>query len=142
MNYINDRIQPRITWYDKRAVKSKRLGIALDVVATGLSIALVFLIPMEEFSRTALSLMASLIALAIAAERRGSWSEQWLVYRLSAEALEREVQWYYHSAGPYGSVSNREALLVERTEALLASEASEWRRLRSPREQTSAVVRE
>jgi hypothetical protein len=130
MGYIEDRIQPRIDWYDRRAVVCKRVKYAIDLGTTLMSILLVLLISIEGFSRVCLSIIAAAIAAMIAFEKIGSFGERWLLNRLSAEALQAEVQLFKHHAGPYAAEpEGSERLLVERIEALLRHEAGRWQAL-------------
>jgi hypothetical protein len=125
--YLQRRIRPRIQWYDKRAVASKRAYLAIDLGSTILSIMLVVLLHVDEIPRLFLSALAASVALLMAIERALRFRERWTSYRLTAEAVDREVKLYEHSAGAYRI--NRDesfALLVERVENLLQDEAGKW----------------
>lgn len=127
MAYIEERIVPRIKWYDRRAVTCKRMRMAIDLGTTILSVSLIVLIEANGFPRVGLSIIAGVIAVMIAVDKIGAYGEKWLHYRMAAEALEAEVQMHNHSAGPYVlGVAEADRLLVERAEGILKREAEGW----------------
>ena len=103
------------------------MNLTIEVLTTVLSIALVLLISFNSFPRFWLSVIAASIAAMIALEKIGNFGRRWFLYRLSAEALQSEVQLFTHRAGPYaGETTDGSRLLVERVEGLLNQEAGKW----------------
>ena len=132
-SYLESRVQPRLDWFDKRAVWSKRAHIAVESSAAILSIVLVLLIDITTVPRLLLSLVAAAIAILIAVGKIGRFGEKWQLYRLASEALGAEVQLCLHRAGPYAAdPTGADRLLVERAEDLLSREASVWRQVTHP----------
>lgn len=127
MGYIDERIRPRIAWYDRRAVTCKRIRMLIDLGTTILSVALIVLIELSNFPRIGLSVVAGVIAIMIAVDKIGAYGEKWLQYRIAAEALESEIQLHANHAGPYsGDAGEADRNLVERVEAMLKREARSW----------------
>lgn len=127
MAYLDERLRPRREWYDAQAVRAKALHLSLDYTAGVVSILLIALAHVHEVPRWGVSVLALVVALAIAVEKIGKFGEKWILYRLSAEALESEAQLFLHGAGPYaGTTTPKEQMLVERTEQLLRAEAGRW----------------
>ena len=125
--YIRDRIEPRIAWYDRRAVSAKRLCMLSQYVSVGLSVLIIVLIEIEPVPREVLAIIAALIALVTVSERVGQFGSRWQLYRLAAESLESETQLFRHRAGPYAAIQDGDIrVFVERTEALLRREAVQW----------------
>lgn len=125
--YISGRLTPRICWYDRRSVQCKRMYLAAQYLAVMGSVAVVVMIPEESIPRLWGAVLAALVALTVAFERMGQFGRRWHLYRLAAEMLESEKQFYLHSAGPYSAPNvEKSRLLVERTEKLLATEAGHW----------------
>ena len=125
LKYVDERIRPRIVWYDARAVACKRIHIALQYFTAAASITLVVLIDVEAVSRLTLALIAAAVAFATMVERIGQFGDKWHLYRSAYEGLESEVRLFRHNAGPYRGTED-ERLLVERTESLLAVERTQW----------------
>jgi hypothetical protein len=127
MDYIKERITPRIAWYDSRSVACKRMRLVVDYGTTVLSVGLIVLMEVMRFPRLGLSVIAGIIAIMIAIEKIGAYGERWLHYRMAAEALEAEVQLHDHKAGPYAAgATDADRLLVERVESILKREAEGW----------------
>ncbi|MFZ2651816.1 MAG: DUF4231 domain-containing protein [Burkholderiaceae bacterium] len=118
-----------VKFYDDRACRAKRwfngLSIYLSVVAA-------LLIPIVAFAPAGLcwrilaaSLSASMVvSTALLAHFR--CHENWLSYRGSWDSLERERRLFENGAGAYGSVADSGALFVERVEAILAREGTDF----------------
>jgi len=133
MSYLEDRIQPRLAWYDRRAVRCKQAHFAIEFSAALLTIGLVLLIDIETVPRIFLSSIAAGVAILLAIAKIGRFGEKWQLYRLAAEALASEVQLMLNKAGPYArDPASAERLLVERVEGLLSHEALVWRRYVKP----------
>jgi len=126
IDYINSRVRPRIVWYDRKAVRCKRISMLLQYLAAAASIGVMVLLHLQSHFFTAC--VAALAALSVTVEKIGQFGNLWRSYRLCAEALEMELQLYSHQSGPYVVSSiERDRLLVERIEQLLAREAGDWR---------------
>jgi hypothetical protein len=125
--YIVERLKPRLIWYDKRAVLSKRLHLTFQFVGMAGSILLVLLIHIESIKRPYLGALAALVSLCLAADKIGRFGELWLAYRLTAEALGTEEQMFHHQVGPYAAVDGKEEFLILRCEGILSREAEVWR---------------
>ncbi len=127
MNYIDDRVSARLSWYDRRAQQCKRAFFACEYSAGILSILVVLLIDQESVPRWAVATIAAIVAVIASAERTGQFGSRWTLYRLAAEALDSERYLMVNDAGPYRGEADKNRLFVERCEALLAGEAARWR---------------
>lgn len=125
--YIEQRILPRVRWFDRRAVGSRRIFMASQYLAAILSVSIIVLLEVESVPRAVLAALAATIALIVVVERIGQFGQLWQLYRLSAEALIAEVNLFRHSAGPYSTASeSAERVLVERVERICQHEAFRW----------------
>jgi hypothetical protein len=123
--YIQERVNPRIDWYDKRAVSCKRTHMFLQYFVAVASIVMVVILNEPDFPRLVLALLAGLIAIASTIERIGQFGDRWHMYRATYEALQSETNLYSNKAGPYAS-GEGDRLIVERVEAVLSSEGTRW----------------
>lgn len=125
-DYIERRVIPRLRWYDERAVRAKRQHLMAECIAVGGSLALPFMLHLDDVPHLLLAVVASLVSVAVAVERIGRFGERWVMYRLAAETLAGELELYRSQAGPYDIGDGAAKLLVERVEAVLVREADRW----------------
>ncbi len=125
--YITQRVKPRCKWYDGRALRYKRLYLLTQYAGAVISVSLVVLIHVEAIPRLLLASLAALVAVAVSVDGIGQFGNQWRLYRMTAEAIERELQLYLNVAGTYATVQDREGTFVRQIEALLSSEAAQWK---------------
>ena len=127
--YVEERIRPRLKWYDKRAVTAKRIYMLSQYVSVLLSVAIIILLEFEAIPRSVLASLAAMIAFVVVGERIGQFGRQWQLYRLASELLASELEMFRYQVGPYTESSMNGRRLVERTEALLRQEAAQWNSL-------------
>jgi hypothetical protein len=128
-DYIADKVERQLAWYDKKARRNKRAYTATQVltllfaatvpVATTLSQHF----PPIWMLATGLALAAGLLG---SFERVLHFRDQWQNYRLTEMYIAREVALYREGAGPYRQLKPQEARLqlVERVEEAIAAEGS------------------
>lgn len=126
--YVEERIKPRIAWYDRRAVCCKRAHMSLQYYIAIASITLVVALHEPGVPRLLLVILAASVAVAATVERIGRFGERWQLNRAAYESLHTEVQLHAHNAGPYAH-GDADRLLVERTEAILGIEGARWHSL-------------
>jgi hypothetical protein len=123
--YLAQRVEQYITWYDAKAVttKSKYLqNRAASVVGGALVPVLVNIsLPYLSYLTTALSLT---VVVLVSLESVYHYREQWKNYRSTEQYLSREKFLYLAGEGPYKKMEQRDAfiLFVERVEAAIESE--------------------
>jgi uncharacterized protein DUF4231 len=118
-----------LEFYDHRAGTSKRwyrvLSTYLIVVSAGLTPLIAFA-PKNDVWRIIASVLSATIVMATGLLAQFKCHENWLSYRSSWDALERERRFYETEAGAYKSVADKGVLFVERVEALLAKEGADF----------------
>jgi Protein of unknown function (DUF4231) len=126
--YIQQRLDPQIAWYDSKSVWNqewyKRLRFAEIIIACSLS----FLVSYAD-SLVAIKILAGLLGVAIAVIAGilalFKFQENWIEYRSTCENLEREKLLFETGTEPYDT--ERAALdLVARAEAILSKEYATW----------------
>jgi hypothetical protein len=128
-NYLASDYAKAVKFYDDRANSSKRwyrvLSIYVIVVSAGLTALVAFAPDALCWKILSASVSASIVvATGLLAHLR--CHESWLSYRRSWDALERERRFYQTGTGAYKSATDREALLVERVEAILTTEGTDF----------------
>ena len=129
-DYVRVRLRERLAWYDRRAIGCKRLHFVFEYLAAIGSIVVLLALSEEEVPRWLVACGAAAVSAAIAIGKIGRFGDRWRLYRITAESVQREEQLFANRAGPYAAAPDvSERLLVERVEAILGGEASEWHAL-------------
>ncbi len=127
--YLAEDYAKACKFYDDRARTSKLAYRALSIyliVASAVLTPLVAFAPDQVCWRiTAAALSATLVvATGLLAHLKSH--ENWLSYRASWDALERERRLFETGSGPYSSVPDKASLFVERIEAVLTKEGTDF----------------
>ncbi|NOT00278.1 MAG: DUF4231 domain-containing protein [Phycisphaerales bacterium] len=127
--YLDARYAGSLAFYDSRATMHKRWYRGLSVyviIASAFLTAFVSLVPPEFGWRAGSAVLSASLVVATGLLAHYKSHENWLSYRLTWDALARERE--LHSAGihEYRIAEGRDALFVERVEAILARESSNF----------------
>ena len=128
--YISERLDEQIRWYDCRSKANqkwfKRLRVVEIISASmipflaGLGDGIPYLLPI-------VGLLGVLIAICAGISTLNKYQENWLVYRSTAEALKHEKYLFITGSCPY-SEDDSFSILVERVEGLISKENYQWAR--------------
>ena len=127
--YLADDYAKALKFYDDRARSSKTAYRAFSIyliVASALLTVLVALAPDQECWRIITPALSATLVIATGMLAHLKSHENWLSYRASWDALERERRLFETASGPYRSVPDKAALFVERVEAVLAKEGADF----------------
>lgn len=128
-NYLASDYVKAVKFYDDRANTSKRwyrgLSIYVIAVSAGLT-ALVAFAPDSLSWRIIAAAMSASIVVATGLLAHLKCHENWLSYRGSWDALQRERRLYETGTGAYKQVTEKGTLFVERIEAILAKEGADF----------------
>ena len=123
--YIDERLNQFREWYDKKAVRAKKLYQtmrAITVVGGAVVPVLINLdLPYIDIATTSISLI---VVVLISLESVFHFREQWKNYRATEQLLAKEYFNYVTGEGPYRELDEKEAFLsfVDRVENAIASE--------------------
>ena len=130
--YVERRLEPQRKWHNEKATWNKRRFYAVEVATllAGAAIPIVNLwLVHDAFWAGVLSaILGGVVVVAASVGKLFKFHENWLQYRTLVEALEREKELYSVGAGEYADVNEaeRNRLLVERVENILASTTSQF----------------
>ena len=130
--YVERRLEPQRKWHNEKATWNKRRFYAVEVATllAGAAIPVVNLwLVHDAFWAGVLSaILGGVVVVAGSVGKLFKFHENWLQYRTLVEALEREKELYSVGAGEYADVNEaeRNRLLVERVENILASTTSQF----------------
>lgn len=123
-----EEISKRSKWYGDKAQAKRSTYIRLK----GLQVVLAAAIPLisvaaaSEWQRWANASMGALIGIIEGFLQLGQYQQNWLLYRATRESLKREELLHTAGVGPYATVANKDDLYVERCDAVMAGENSQW----------------
>lgn len=134
-DYLQTRVDDQIDWYDRKSINNQRQFKRLQLVAIifGATIPLLTAISFREWEtliRFVIALLGSAIAIVTGLVSLNRYQENWVKYRSCAEALRREKYHFLTRTGGYDDANT--GLLVNRCEAIMASEQSEWMKAAMP----------
>ncbi len=132
-NYIKNRVDQYISWYDSKAVKMKSYYMNLRIVSavSAVLIPIINNINIElsvcviHISSSALvTVLGALVAILIALEGVLRHREQWKNYRTTEQYLQTQKQLFVHKVGDYLKIDEAAAfkLFVNRIERAIAEE--------------------
>jgi uncharacterized protein DUF4231 len=127
-DYVEQRINDQISWYDRRGITNKRwfkrLRFAEIVVAATIPFLSGFA---DKSSSIKIAIGALGVFVAVIASLLGLLQLQvhWIEYRATAESLKKEKFLFLTQTDPYNK-DDAFHLLVQRVEALLSKESTDW----------------
>lgn len=130
--YLKQRLDDQIDWYDKKSQWNqrwfKRLRVVEILLATCVPFLVAYVTPDTGYLKVIVGVMGILVALASGSVTLYKFQENWIEYRTTAETLKHEKYLYLTESAPYdGKQAFR--LLVERAESLMSKENTSWAQL-------------
>ena len=127
--YVEQRLEPEIAYYDRRASENKRLFHAVSLVAITTAAA-VPVLSAADAERWLVAAAGAGASVAISALALLKWQEDWLQFRGNTERLKKEKALYTTRAGPYRGFDEDDLTeeLTLRTEDLISREHQVWQR--------------
>jgi hypothetical protein len=131
--YVKDRVEDQIQWYDKKSSYQKKWFYGLRTVTIVASVLVPFTAGLVVYSHYFLNLTSFFGIIASIAESLSSLAkvqEKWIQYRNIAEQLKHELYMFEMKAGVYDdSKSDIDKTFVERVETIISSENVNWANL-------------
>lgn len=129
--YIKNRLEDQIDWYDKKSSKSqknfKRLQLILILSAAAIPLLSGYLgqVGTSDYLPYIIGTLGFLVAIITAILSLYKFQENWTAYRTTCESLQHEKYLYLTKTNPYNG-KNAFNLLVQRVEMLISKENSSW----------------
>jgi hypothetical protein len=125
--YLNERYYVQIDWYDKRAIYNQKTSQIFQWIIIILAAATPVLITIGgSWEHWVAVVISFLVAVGTASLKTFKYQENWINYRTTCETLRKEIHFYNSGVGEYKDTDDREALFVERVEALISRENTMW----------------
>jgi hypothetical protein len=116
------------TWYSAKSRASRAMYIRLKTVQLVLAavIPVISVASASDWQRWLSAGMGALIGIVEGIVQLGQYQQNWLLYRGTSEALKREEFLHSAGAGPYAGLANPDALYIERCDAVISGEKTNW----------------
>lgn len=121
-------IEEQSSWYASRSRQSRRTYIWLK----GIQIVFAAAIPViavavtGDIQRWITAALGALIGIIEGFLQLGQYQQNWLLYRATRAALRREEFLHAACAGPYVGVPDPDRAYIERCDAVISGEHSNW----------------
>ena len=136
-DYIKNRLEPRIRWYDGQSKVNMNRYNSLQVLTLGISaiIPVINVVSGDFIIRIISALLGGLIAAITGILQLSKAHESWILYRSTAETLIREYNLFKLKSGDYSEdnikdESKRNNMFVDRCEAIMSTEENRYFSLR------------
>jgi len=126
--YIEQRVDDQIGWYDRKSKRAQVWFKTLRVVEVVCAAAIPLIAGFDIFgcwSTLVVSVLGAVIAVCAALIGLGNYQENWVEYRTTCESLRHEKYLFLTKTEPY-DVSEPFGLFVQRVEGLVSKENSVW----------------
>ncbi len=127
--YLKDRLENQIDWYDRRSVQNQKWFKRLQVISIIAATSIPFLTGYITEATVTLKIITGFLGLFVAAITAVlglyKFQEHWLEYRTTCESLKHEKYLFLTRTDPY-NVEQAFPLLVQRIESLISKENTNW----------------
>jgi Protein of unknown function (DUF4231) len=128
-NYIKERVDDQITWYDDKSQTNRFYFQLFKVIEISFASILVllsgFLKDNTIFPYIA-GIIGTSIAIIVGLQSIFKFHEKWSQYRSTSETLKNEKYTFLNLTGTYTNTEEPNKLFVERIEFLISKENSNW----------------
>lgn len=128
--YLNDRLNDQIDWYDKKSQTNqkwfKRLRL-LEIIAAAIIPFLAGIGSSIPYYLIIIGGLGVIIAVSVGLSALYKYHENWIEYRTTSESLKHEKYLFQAKYSPYDN-NNAFCKLVQRVEGLISKENTQWSR--------------
>lgn len=128
-NYVTERLEPEIDWYDGKSTTNKRWHIATKTIEILCAAIIPLLAGYAKDGGACISISIGILGASVAVAAGVSavlkFQEQWIKYRTTAESLKKEKYLFLTKVEPY-DVAEPVTVLVQRVETLVSQENTNW----------------
>ena len=119
------RLETQIKWYDEKSKSAQRNYKGVKLI----EIICAAIIPfMAGVSVPVTAIMGAIITVLEGLQQLNQWSQNWITYRSTCEALRHEKYSYLGRSGVYEGLEDAELkrILTQRVESLVSTEHAKW----------------
>lgn len=126
--YISERVDDQINWYDKKSQRAQRwfkILRAIEIIAAGSIPLFAGFGDGVSWSVVVAGVLGAVVAILASLLSLNQFQENWIEYRTTCESLKHEKYIFLTKAEPY-SEEDPFGLFVQRIESLISKENSAW----------------
>jgi hypothetical protein len=131
--YVNERLDPEISWYDRKSTTHKNAYIAgkvIEIVCAAIIPFLAGYAAADPKIPLVIGTLGMVVATLSGVAALLKFHEHWIKYRTTAESLKKEKILFQTRVDPY-NVPEPLPVLVQRAEALISQENTSWAQIMS-----------
>lgn len=129
--YIKDRVDEQIKWYDKKSIVCKRMYKIFQTIEIIIAALIPLLSGFVNNNATiafTVGALGSVIAIIEAVTKLNNYHENWVEYRATCELLRYQKQLFISASFPYNSSEESpENVFVRNIESIISSENGKWK---------------
>ncbi len=122
--YIKDRYDPQVMWYNKKSIMHKNLTYLFQIPIIILAAITPIFASLEYKELTIIS--SACVTAGIGILKYCKFEDLWYNYRATFETLNKEMVHYKMQTDVYNTVDDPENLFVERVESIISKEFARW----------------
>ncbi len=128
-DYITQRLDPQIDWYDGKSLRSQRWYKGLRSIEIVAAASIPFMVGYATDARPSVTFVVGLTGVVVAVISGllaiNQYQEIWIEYRTTCESLRHHKYRFLAKADPYGG-ENAFFYLVDNVESLISKENTRW----------------
>jgi hypothetical protein len=131
--YLTDRLNAQIEWYDKESQFNQKRFKSLRILNITLSVSIPFLTALMNDDKSSnnvlkivIGFIGALIAVSEAILNLYKYHENWIQYRSTAESLKHHKYLFETKTGVYAHEARAFSVLVDNVEGLISKENTTW----------------
>lgn len=129
-DYLKQRVKDQLDWFERKSAWNqkwyKRLKLAVIVFSVSIPLLVGFVEADMDWLKIGIGILGIIIAGIEGALSLYKFQDNWIQYRATAEALKRETYFYKTNSGEYRQAQAPFPLFVERIEAIIEGDTSNW----------------
>lgn len=128
--YLSQRVEPDLAWYDKRAGQYRKLHFGARISIIVFSALITILTSVEfKYKNTAIAVLGALVVIITSISELMKFKDQWFEYRNTAETIKSEKVYFLTGTEPYKNEADSFNTFVKNYETIIRTEHQNWRSL-------------
>ena len=129
--YLKDRVENQIDWYDRKSLNNKKWFYLFQIIVLAMSaavpvVSILSIVFENMWIRICIAILGAIVAISAGIISICQFRKNWIEYRSTAESLKHEKFMFKTKTGLY-SKSDAFPVFVERIEALVSRENTDWK---------------
>lgn len=122
--YIEERYEPQVKWYDKKSIRNKRLTYLFQLPIITMAAITPIFAALDYKELTIIS--SACVAAGLGILKFCKFEDLWHNYRTICETLKKEMVHYKMQTDVYNTIDDPNKLFVMRVESIISKENIKW----------------